>query len=207
MSERGSMPEALAIAEYWYENQPHLATMVRFLSAPACMACGWFPNKPPEAHTNNLEARWGYEYSKLEKAHIVPDALGGSTDVSNLVMLCKPCHLASPDVTDPSEMMKWISTREDNTLRSQRYRALEDHPDYAPLMTAIEADFPEAIDRAIELAGEWVESNAGVHDGRFSPGTYAAAGVYGLRRALQEARANVWHDDLLALLDTEGGSA
>lgn len=51
--------------------------------------------------------RCGYK-SKLERAHIVPAALGGNSESSNLVLLCKRCHIRNPNVADPEIMWDWL---------------------------------------------------------------------------------------------------
>ncbi len=44
----------------------------------------------------------------LERAHIVPASLGGRDEPSNLVLLCRRCHLENPNVSDPEIMWDWI---------------------------------------------------------------------------------------------------
>jgi len=51
--------------------------------------------------------RCGCEYN-LERCHIVPEALGGKDEPSNLVLLCHRCHLDNPNITDPEIMWDWI---------------------------------------------------------------------------------------------------
>ena len=55
--------------------------------------------------------RCGYEHS-LERCHIIPDSLGGEDEPSNLVLLCRRCHLDNPNVTDPQIMWDWIRSYE-----------------------------------------------------------------------------------------------
>lgn len=56
-----------------------------------------------------LELCWrcGYK-SKLERCHIVPDALGGEDIPSNFVLLCGRCHREAPNVNDPSFIWIWL---------------------------------------------------------------------------------------------------
>lgn len=56
-----------------------------------------------------LERCWrcGCEY-KLERCHIVPASLGGKDEPSNLVLLCRRCHLENPNISDPDIMWDWI---------------------------------------------------------------------------------------------------
>lgn len=51
--------------------------------------------------------RCGYK-SNLECCHIIPRSLGGSDLPSNLVLLCKRCHIENPNVNDPEIMWDWI---------------------------------------------------------------------------------------------------
>ena len=44
----------------------------------------------------------------LERCHIVPDSLGGVDTASNLVLLCKRCHLDNPNTADPEIMWDWL---------------------------------------------------------------------------------------------------
>ncbi len=44
----------------------------------------------------------------LERCHIIPDSLGGKDEASNIVLLCKRCHIDGPNVTDPEIMWDWI---------------------------------------------------------------------------------------------------
>lgn len=47
--------------------------------------------------------RCGYQ-TKLERCHIIPHSRGGADEPSNLVLLCKKCHLENPNVSDPEIM-------------------------------------------------------------------------------------------------------
>ncbi len=44
----------------------------------------------------------------LHRCHIVPRALGGSEEPSNLVLLCAQCHAEAPNVADPAFMWLWL---------------------------------------------------------------------------------------------------
>lgn len=46
--------------------------------------------------------------TKLERCHIIPHASGGEDSPSNLVLLCKRCHLENPNVVDPEIMWDWL---------------------------------------------------------------------------------------------------
>ncbi|CQR52529.1 HNH endonuclease [Paenibacillus riograndensis] len=51
--------------------------------------------------------RCGCEMS-LERCHIIPDSLGGEDKASNLVLLCKRCHLENPNIADKDVMWDWL---------------------------------------------------------------------------------------------------
>lgn len=46
--------------------------------------------------------------SKLQRAHIKPQMLGGSNDPSNLFLLCKDCHKESPDIDNKEMFLSYI---------------------------------------------------------------------------------------------------
>jgi hypothetical protein len=85
----------MSIVKYWAGRDFDVD-----LNVPACFACHW---ESPRKHWN-----WGW----FERAHIIPDCLGGSEEPSNLVLLCKRCHREAPNCSDPSLMIQWMRDRE-----------------------------------------------------------------------------------------------
>lgn len=62
----------------------------------------------------NFERMWSYKdiTSGFERAHIIPEALGGSgEDPSNLFLLCPNCHALSPDTMNPENFFRWVYRR------------------------------------------------------------------------------------------------
>lgn len=49
----------------------------------------------------------GYK-RELQRCHIVPEPLGGKDEPSNLVLLCKKCHIEAPNVESKTFMWDWI---------------------------------------------------------------------------------------------------
>lgn len=45
---------------------------------------------------------------ELERCHIIADSLGGLDEPSNLVLLCKRCHIDNPNVNDSNIMWDWL---------------------------------------------------------------------------------------------------
>ncbi len=46
----------------------------------------------------------------IQRCHIVPDALGGGFEESNLVLLCARCHAEGPNLQDKNIMLDWIKS-------------------------------------------------------------------------------------------------
>jgi HNH endonuclease len=44
----------------------------------------------------------------LQRCHIIPRALGGSEEPSNLVLLCGQCHAEAPNVADSAFIWTWL---------------------------------------------------------------------------------------------------
>lgn len=77
------------IVDYWNEHVDESDLSVDFSEAhERCWRCGC--------------------RRKLERCHIVPDSQGGADEPSNLVLLCKRCHLENPNLTDPEIMWDWL---------------------------------------------------------------------------------------------------
>lgn len=55
---------------------------------------------------------WGTEGFKPEKAHIVADALGGTTSPSNILLLCSRCHDDHPDGASYEDQLYWLRHRD-----------------------------------------------------------------------------------------------
>jgi len=43
-----------------------------------------------------------------QKCHIIPKALGGADDATNIIPLCAMCHDEMPNVADPKFVWEWI---------------------------------------------------------------------------------------------------
>lgn len=46
---------------------------------------------------------------RLDRCHILADALGGADTPSNFVLLCKHCHIDNPNVSDSEIIWDWLS--------------------------------------------------------------------------------------------------
>ncbi len=54
----------------------------------------------------------GHSTRSLQKCHIVPRALGGSSQYSNIIPLCAQCHDRAPDTDDYFAMFEWIKSEQ-----------------------------------------------------------------------------------------------
>lgn len=72
------------INNYWLHRYDHL-----WEDDPMCFVCG--------------------KRKRLEKCHLIPEALGGNYDVDNLVLLCNEHHKQAPNISLSKDiMLKWI---------------------------------------------------------------------------------------------------
>jgi hypothetical protein len=97
MTKRGNMPSRRQIAEWWAKNwraesRESFAGELSDLGEPFCWACSAY-----FAEFKDPCPRWGkpeaYDLAvELERCHLVSSAVGGSSEPSNLVLLCHDCH-------------------------------------------------------------------------------------------------------------------
>ncbi len=77
------------IVDYWAQHQDECGLSVDWAEAESrCWRCGC--------------------KRKLERCHIILDALGGEDKPENLVLLCKRCHAEGPNVLEPEIMWDWL---------------------------------------------------------------------------------------------------
>lgn len=159
-------PPAWKVAEHWF-NQ---GEFVVDLGEPACFACRWRDERAPLHPSVSVSDAW--IRSKLERAHLVPHALGGSdTDPSNYVMLCQPCHKVAPDWRDPEVMLRWVRGRRHYLLaRVDEAMAAWDLLWPGRPLTA---DLLANVDRA--ALGALLRAKAGGHQNQLKLSTVVAA--------------------------------
>lgn len=155
------MPSRWTIVEYWASSpdRGRFARRLLDVGEPCCFACGWYREGWDEPKT--ASARWNK--TGLERAHIVPNSLGGASMPDNLVLLCKPCHIDSPDWPDPSEMARFIADRK--TRNSDEWelveawqRAADEVPELIVLSEVTEQRALDLLKQSVELAGlHWGE--------------------------------------------------
>lgn len=106
------MPTKAQIVEHWAE---WLDMQGHDYGEPFCWACGrpWL-NKDSkydsEASLSEIFKRWD-TVKALERCHIVAKQFGGSDSVDNLFLMCKECHVKSPDTTSRELFFKWVDAQ------------------------------------------------------------------------------------------------
>ena len=74
------------------KSRPSLTAITDYLGkGPTCLIC------------------WG---TPVERAHVVPVALGGSMDVRNFALLCRTHHQQAPDIADAEAFWAWVDYAE-----------------------------------------------------------------------------------------------
>lgn len=100
MSERENIKTTpKQIVEYWNSKVNELDITVDWCEAEKCC---W---------------RCGIETS-LQRAHIIPDSLGGKDEPANLILLFGRCHGEAPNVADPEIMWEWLKAYNTHSITS-----------------------------------------------------------------------------------------
>lgn len=104
-------------------SRPSVAAIADYLGMdPACLVC------------------WK---TAVERAHVVPLALGGSNDVRNFALLCKEHHAEAPDVADAESFWSWVDYAYERD-HDQRLNRLSPEHFAAPGVEVIEASSPRS---------------------------------------------------------------
>ena len=116
MTKRLGMPTKSVIAKYWLKEQienkeyDNLDSFEKKLAAidwtePSCWGCC----KPDALESTKTSWTVWNDAKELQRCHLIPHSLGGSSKKDNLVLLCKECHKESPDVSNPKFLKAWIA--------------------------------------------------------------------------------------------------
>lgn len=125
----------------------------------------------------------------LQRCHIIPRALGGKDEPSNIVLLCKRCHADGPNVTDPEVMWDWIRSYGVpfyNTFWSmkgmQEYRHIYGSrfmDDFQKIVQASEKQFTEKqIETMLQQNLNHLKGEASIHFGQPYFNDATMAGLY-----------------------------
>ena len=93
---------------------------------PECFACRYcFFDEADLLENPNDDPAKMWTPKKLhedQRAHIIPDALGGPDSPENIFLLCPTCHAESPDTAFPSEFFRWVyRTRKGPSAQVEAY--------------------------------------------------------------------------------------
>ena len=142
---------------------------------PSCFCCDGWSGVAVDSSDDDLKTLWNSRgvTSKLQRAHIVPAALGGNFTPENMFCLCSECHRESPDTVYAQEFFKWIYNRRKNPKRVTLYKE-------AVKQCEKEGIYPLFSFDDINI------KKCNTHAGGFSDSTYVAA-LVGAARERTEA--------------------
>jgi len=140
------------------------------------------------AEADQLCWRCGCKHN-LQRAHIIPDSLGGKDTPDNIVLLCDRCHKEAPNVTDPEIMWDWIkaySVPFYNTfwtiLARREYEFIYGKSYIQELMDICEVAHVSTEDEKMKVLMKDILENtykeAGIHYGQPYFNTATLAGIY-----------------------------
>ena len=102
-----SMPSCKKILDYWSNLDYHeLCHMVGDKCVTNIMLCSdgefccWCCGKT------------GKSVNSFQRCHILGKQFGGSNELSNLFLMCEPCHTESPDLNNPKYFYKFVKEKE-----------------------------------------------------------------------------------------------
>jgi len=102
------LPSIKSILDYWelslYRDKTEKLSFYFDREEPTCFACH-------DGHQGKYDCMGskGWTSSRLERAHIIADSMGGTINPSNFVLLCKSCHKQNPHVRSRSVYMSWLN--------------------------------------------------------------------------------------------------
>lgn len=105
------------IADYWISVIPYDELDLNFDWSDCHFVCWNCGEDKSKKDVNGKKSQ-----PKLERCHIVPNALGGKDEPSNYVLLCADCHRESPDHIDPKYMWEWILSNKNNLTLYNTYK-------------------------------------------------------------------------------------
>ena len=113
---RKTAPYRSAIAFHWREKIFDLGLSMDW-GEPCCWSCGFWKNLDSDSIVEDDSISLGEMFKGwdahlyLERAHIIPRALGGCCCPGNLMLLCKFCHKDNPDTANKESFLQWVKNR------------------------------------------------------------------------------------------------
>ena len=160
MSSTDDPPSKSEIFDYWKDRFRDLGIFVDW-GEPGCWACGFhygtkYDIKRSNASWNEILRCW--EGIPLQRCHIIPRSLGGTTDPPNMFLMCRECHDLAPNTDIPEIFFEWV--------RAQSWRVRESSRTQAAFASfgvdsASEKSLCELIDS--DKFKSWVSGRFGLH--------------------------------------------
>ncbi|GAA1293898.1 hypothetical protein Psi02_42410 [Planotetraspora silvatica] len=104
--------------------------------------------------------------TKVERAHVVPTALGGSMNVRNFAFLCQEHHSQAPDIADAEAFWAWVDYAEMRDSGSKWEQAPENVKDWMRALGSrtekhdrSEMDFIAAVKFELRHLYDWTETD------------------------------------------------
>lgn len=105
------------IANYWRELSPYNELDLNFDWSDCHFVCWNCGEDKSRKGVNSKDIQ-----PKLDRCHIIPNALGGKDEPSNYVLLCNGCHQESPDHINPKYMWEWILSNKNKITLYDSYK-------------------------------------------------------------------------------------
>ena len=107
---QSDLPSKAEIFDYWKDVFPSKGIFIDW-GEPSCWACGYLCNgrydvTNSKASMEQIYRAW--ERTPLQRCHIAPRSLGGSSHPSNLYLMCRECHDLAPNTTEPEIFFAWV---------------------------------------------------------------------------------------------------
>jgi len=160
------------VARHWATAPPPWPGFWLDWGEPACFSCGGFSSLADQSAPNTW-SRWDAA-TYLERAHIVPRALGGDDTAGNMLLLCAHCHAEAPDTADPRDMFEFCQ-RSPNAWRVDTPRSPMTFADAARLFGVTADAMSGLLSADTDSRNEWLSTYVGTHGSAIGAATMACA--------------------------------
>lgn len=160
MRRKQNLPKKSEIFKYWKE---WLDLNAFDWGEPSCWACGFGFNgkynlKDSKVSPEKIAMLWNK--APLQRCHIVPESLGGSSKPQNLFLMCRECHDLAPNTAFPEIFFQWVKGQDHFTRRMNEYRELITIFDLGVEDSNIDALLDQMNSKEFR---DWLHSNCGLH--------------------------------------------
>lgn len=162
---------------------------------PCCWACGRyavtddelesFDNDPSVTHDNYFKKLYSLPKlkSRLNRCHVVPNALGGADSPENLFLMCEECHALSPDTVNRAAFFRWVYDRNQMYVSGRMSGKLvidkineelnrRGFPDLIQCVSIVGDKLKDVDSRdMLDDMNEWLDSRINTHGAKYSETT------------------------------------